>query len=141
MTGWRVTICRSLVQIIGTDLWYRVISGPSTAQHRFNNLSDLQGWCIYCSFFGDLPPTPSPNLPQNLARSAAVASKPYKMLTGTLCTSKQILTNSESIFLSLNVLANFQFNSPNLQVTCFYIELMEVKSPRCSGLRGAYNKW
>ena len=46
-------------------------------------LSDLQGSCIYCSFFGDLHPLPSPNMHQNDARSAAVATKPYKILTGT----------------------------------------------------------
>ena len=85
-------MARDHLQILGIDLWYRVISGPSTAQHRFDNLSDLQGWCIYYSFFGDLPPTPSPNLPQNHAKSAAVASKPYKMLRRTLYTSKQVLT-------------------------------------------------
>ena len=137
MTGWRVTICRSLVQIIGTGL--------SLVQQPRNIVLTISPTCrdgvSIAPFLATYPPIPSLTLHQNLARSAAVASKPYKMLTGTLCTSKQILTNSESIFLSLNVLADFQFNSPNLQVTCFYIELMEVKSLRCSGLRGAYNKW
>ena len=84
---------------IDMDHWYGSTSGPTTAQHRFDTLSSLQGWCIYCSFFGDLPPIPSPNLHQNLARSAAVASKPYKMLTRTLYTSKQILTENLHNFI------------------------------------------
>ena len=136
MTGWRVTICRSLVQIIGTGL--------SLVQQPRNIALTLSRACrdgvSIAPFLATYPLLPHPTCPRTSLEVRRSLASPTKYSRETLCASKQVLTNSESIFLSLNVLADFQSNSPNLQVTCFYIELMEVKSVRCSGLRGAYNK-